>query len=351
MLQAAGEQLPALTASLLELDILSSADSILSSYLDRLEREQREFDGDGGSSDGEQRPASASPPAPQQQQPGVQQALPPQQQVQQQRQKDAAAAAAAQGVTGAVRPQGGLAPLPAADPAVVAQAQTQAGPEISETITIEALSLVDGLTACNEGSTAVGEAAGLVSTVVQLLAASESEPLRLVCATLLAPLEGVGQQLAARPEVVRAVLEVLAAVQSKAAGAAGSMEAEAAWALLSAALHALAAKQAGAGAGGAPAEESEGRKDRPEASGGAGGGGSVASVGELVVQAVVDFAGVVLGDWEPGTPAVQQQQQYCLQQLQLLLGQVDVGSEVRLAGAEAFVQQLESRLAQPPGEG
>ena len=306
MLQAAGEQLPALTAALLELDILGTAGSVLGSFLRQLEREQQEFageeaegEGGGGGSSGSagleaEGPAGEAAEGPQEEGSG------------------AAAAAAADG-PGAVT-------------------VSSKAPEVSEAIAVEALSLVDGLTADAGGTAAVSAAAGLVRVVARLLALCESDPVRLVCLTLLAPLEGMGAVLASEPGALRGALAALAGVQ--AGGAGTPAEVGAAWALLAVGLHAAAEAM--------PEERS--------------GGGDAASAAAIAAAALLaaaaDYRGVLLGEWrqlaggEEEADAARAQQRFCVRQLQLLLGRQGTA-----AAAEGAVKELGEALAAWLAEG
>lgn len=312
MLQAAGNELPTLTNALLELGILSTAEAVLGSYLRQLEREQREFqaegeegsDGCGGGSDGEHAGGPGS--------------------------------AGAAGLPGAQVGSGGEgdgsgAAAPADEGAIDAAGVAAAarGPEISEAIALEAMSLVDGLTADNSGSVAVSAAEGLVSTVVQLLALSESDPLRLVCLTLLASLDDAGERLAASPVAVRAALAVLAGV--RAGAAATPAEVQAGWALLAAAVHAVAKQEEG------------------------GEGGALGPNAAALLEAATDYSEVLVGEWEAAAGgedgAAAQQQLYCLRRLQPLLERHGTGAEAGLPDEQkTLAEALAARLAQSSGD-
>jgi hypothetical protein len=352
MLQAAGEQqLPALATSLLELDILPTVAGVLGSYVRQLESEQREFDGGGSGEQGAAGGASpwARPDADEAKgSPNAAPAQPPLPSSHQQQ----------QGQQGEGGGEAGLAPGPAACPTSSLVSSPAVGPEINEAIVIEALRLVDGITATEVGRAAASQERSLVGAGVQLLALCDSTPVRMVCTTLLASLTGIGSLLAGHPGAVRGALSLLGAVQDSAAGTAGTpgeAEVQAAWALLSAALHAACRAEA---AGAAEEEDAVGEGAEAEAAlSRENGGPSVAGVGSAapttaasaLLGAATDYSDVLLGKWggaggSMGGEVAVQQQRYCLRQLLLLLDKQAVRPGLPEEQA-ALAQQLANRLA------
>ncbi|GAB4817750.1 hypothetical protein N2152v2_004796 [Parachlorella kessleri] len=336
--------LPHLVASLLQLDILPAVATILSAYLSQLQKEQQEFDGGEGARAGSsppweealeetsqpaERAGKGSPSAVS----GPAVAVPEEAGGSSEAGKGAAGATAGEAAAGAhgQEPGGG-------------EQEDGPGPEVNEATALEALSLVDGLTATEAGIAAASEAGPIVGTVLQLLALSDSIQVHMVCATLLASLDAIGSQLASCPGALRGALGLLRAVQGVPVGATrgpevpGAAEAQAAWALFSVALHAAVQQQAEAVVSGAShvpkpgAEPVSGNKTQGMAGAVTGdrnapkSSGSSMDIGGLL-DAAADFSDVLVGDWagEVGGQAVLAQQQYCLQQLQHLLGREQEG--------------------------
>lgn len=362
MLQAARERLPALVSSLLELDILSITGGFLASYLQRLQVEQREFEGGSGGGEGggkgeegqlgDARQAEEGPVSPWES-------------------PSAAAGGGSDGGGGAAAradaPSAGAAAGPAGAGEPAAATAAAKGPEVSEAIVVEALALVDGLTATPAGSAAVARDARLVGAAVQLLALCESTPVRIVCASLLAPLEGAGRAVAARPEALQGALGLLAAAQQGVA-VVSTADVAASWALCSAVLHAAVrggqpGEGAGSGGGGAaPAAEGPGVPPPTNAAAEveevvhgepALQMTPVADLGRLtaLLSAAMDYGGVLLADWRGGACGSEEaaaQQRYCLRQVQALLDRL-AAHGAWFEGVAVFSQDLEAALKAGPG--